>query len=245
MEAGGAPRRGRALASRASRPKGARLEPWFRLSAGVLEPPIALWFNWSFEGKEHVPREGPLLVAANHISYLDPLAHGLFLWRLGRRPRYLAKAELFRVRGLGTALRGMKQIPVERGTGDPRPLAQAEEALAEGEAVVVYPEGTVTDDPQHLPMQGKTGIVRLSLATGIPVTPVAVWGAQHVWQKSGPGSLKFGRPIWLKAGAAIDLSRFAERSGDIEGLREATDAVMQELRRLVLDLRGRYPKRWS
>jgi 1-acyl-sn-glycerol-3-phosphate acyltransferase len=220
-------------------------EPWFTLFGGVLRPPITHWFNWHFEGEEHVARSGPLLVAANHISYLDPLAHGLFLWRRGRHPRYLAKQELFDVAGLGRILRGMGQIPVQRGTGDQRPLEEAERALRDHGAVVVYPEGTVTRNPDWTPMEGKTGLVRLSLATGVPVTPLAVWGAQHVWQKAGRGSLAFGRPIWLKAGPAVDLGRFSNRADDIDALREATEAVMSELRALVLDLRERYPRRWA
>jgi len=222
-----------------------RFEPWFALFVGVLKPPITHWFNWRFEGEEHVARSGPLLVGANHISYLDPLAHGLFLWARGRRPRYLAKQELFDVVGLGRILRGMGQIAVQRGTGDQRPLEDAERALRENEAVVVYPEGTVTRNPDWTPMEGKTGLVRLSLATGVPVTPIAVWGAQHVWQKKGRGSLAFGRPIWLKAGPAVDLGRFSDGADDIDRLREATEVVMSELRALVLELRGRYPQRWA
>ena len=62
-----------------------RVEPWFRVAETVLIPPIAAWFNWRFEGLEQVPAEGPVLVAANHISYFDPLAHGRFIEKAGRR----------------------------------------------------------------------------------------------------------------------------------------------------------------
>ena len=184
-------------------------------------------------------------MAANHISYLDPLAHGLFLWRRGRHPRYFAKQELFEVPILGMALRGMAQIPVRRGVGDRRPIELGEEALARGEAIIVYPEGTVTRNPDSTPMEGKSGLVRLALASDLPVTPIAIWGAQHVWQKSGKGDLKFGRPIWLKAGEPVDVSAYADRAEDLDALREATAVVMNELRALVLDMRERYPKRWS
>lgn len=222
-----------------------RREPLFRAAELTVIPPIKLWFNWRMEGLELVPPAGPVLVAGNHISYFDALAHGYFLVKAGRRPRFLSKAELFDVRVLGWALRHGGQIPVRRGTGDQAPLAAAERALASGEAVVVYPEGTVTQNEDFSPMRAKTGAVRLALASGVRVSPVAVWGSQHVWQKSGKGSLKFGRPIWLKAGPPIDLSPYREEAGDIKVLRKLTNEVMGELSRLVGDLRSRYPAHWA
>jgi 1-acyl-sn-glycerol-3-phosphate acyltransferase len=217
----------------------------YRAAELLVVPPLKLWFNWHMEGLERVPREGPALVAANHISYLDPLAHGHFLVRAGRRPRFLAKSELFEVRVLGTVLRLGKQIPVKRGTGDRSSLAAATGALRAGEAVIVYPEGTVTTDPAFNPMRGKTGVVRLALATGTPILPLAVWGSQHVWQKSGKGSLKFGRPIWLATGRPIDLSAHAAQADDPVVLRKLADEVIDELAGLVGDLRRRYPSRWA
>jgi len=221
------------------------VEPVYRLAELVVLPPIKLWFNWRFEGLEHVPPEGPLLVAANHISYLDPFAHGYFLVRAGRRPRFLAKQELFENPLLRTVLLRMGQIPVRRGTGDRAPIEAAGVALERGEVVLVYPEGTVTRNEDFTPMRGKTGIVRLALATGAPVLPLVVWGAQHVWQKSGKGSLKFARPIWLKAGPPLELSSYGGEGDAPEVLRTLTDEVMEELGRLVEDLRARYPKRWA
>jgi 1-acyl-sn-glycerol-3-phosphate acyltransferase len=185
-------------------------------------------------------------VAANHISYLDPLGTGYAIVRAGRRPRFLAKHDLFRIALVGRVLRGIRQIPVDRGRpSDPAPLAAAEEALREGEVVVVYPEGTVTRNPDFTPMRGKTGAVRLALATSTPIVPMASWGSQAVWQKSGRGSLRFGRPIWIKAGRPIDLSGEAGRAHDRQALHELTDRVMGEIAVLVDDLRARYPKRWA
>ncbi|MDP8955963.1 MAG: 1-acyl-sn-glycerol-3-phosphate acyltransferase [Actinomycetota bacterium] len=222
-----------------------RPEPWYRFAVLTLRPPIALWFNWRFEGMEHIPDEGPVLVAANHISYFDPLAHGYMLVRAARRPRYLAKKELYGHWFLRRLLEGAKQIPVERGTGSVAPVELAARALKDGEVVVVYPEGTVTKNPDFTPMQAKTGIARLTLTTEVPVLPIAVWGSQNVWQRDGAKSLAFGRPIWLKAGPPLDFSRFEGRQDDPAVLREVTDTVMDELSRLVTDLRQRYPKRWQ
>ena len=220
-------------------------EPLYRAAEIVVIPPLKLWFNWRMEGQERVPRGGPLIVAANHISYLDPLAHGYFLVSAGRRPRFLAKAELFDVKVLGWVLRRGRQIPVRRGAGDRSPLDAATDALRGGECLVVYPEGTVTKDPDFLPMKGKTGAVRLALATGAPILPIAIWGSQHVWQKAGKGSLRFGRPIWLQAGAPIDLTSHSSATDDVDSLRSLTAQVMAALTALVQDLRGRYPSRWA
>jgi 1-acyl-sn-glycerol-3-phosphate acyltransferase len=222
-----------------------RPEPWYRFAELTLRPPLALWFNWRFEGLEHIPREGAVLVACNHISYFDPLAHGYMLVKARRRPRYLAKKELYTNPVLRSLLRGTRQIPVERGSGSAAPVEAARQALKEGEAVIVYPEATITTNADYSPMQGKTGIARLTLSAAVPVLPIAVWGSQHIWQRSGRQSLEFGRPIWLKAGAPTDFSQFEEDQADPRTLRNVTDMVMDELTRLVNDLRARYPKRWT
>jgi 1-acyl-sn-glycerol-3-phosphate acyltransferase len=222
-----------------------RAEPWFRFAEWTLRPPIALWFNWRFEGLEHIPPEGPILVACNHISYLDPLAHAYMLVKAGRRPRFLAKSELYGNPLLRRLLKGTRQIKVERGSGSMAPVEQAKQALREGEAVMVYPEGTITRKPDHTPMEGKTGVARLTLASEVPVLPMAVWGSHHVWQREGAGSLKFGRPIWVKAGTPVDFSLYEGQKDDPSTLRKITETVMDELTRLVTDLRARYPKRWS
>ncbi len=222
-----------------------RAEPWMRFAEMVLIPPVSTWFRWRFEGFEHVPAEGAALVACNHISYFDPLAHGYFLEKAGRRPRYLAKIELFKHPVTGPVLRGARQIPVVRGTGDAGPIEIALKALHDGEVVVVYPESTVTSNEDFSPMRGKTGIARLTLASGVPVIPLAVWGSAPVWQRNGKRNLKFGRPIWVKAGPPLDFSEFEDEQGDPKVVRQVTDQVMAELSVLVEDLRARYPKRWS
>lgn len=209
-------------------------------------PPFKLWFNWRFDGLERIPREGPVIVAGNHLSYLDPFAHAYFVVRAGRRPRFLAKQELFENPFLRMVLRGANQIPVRRGSGDQTPLEEARAALEHGEVIVIYPEGTsVTDDPEFRPVRGKTGAVRLALATGVPILPVATWGGQYVWRHGGLRSLKFARPIWLKAGEPIDLSAYADRADDGETLRRLTDELIDALGELLDEQRAHYPRRWA
>jgi len=222
------------------------VEPWYRAAELALVPPLQLWFNWRLEGLERVPAEGPIIVAGNHLSYLDPLAHGLFVVRAGRRPRFLAKQELFDARFVGTVLRGAHQISVQRGTGDRSPIDDAALAVERGEVVVIYPEGTTTTTNEDFsPGRGKTGAVRLSIATGVTILPVATWGGQFVWRRSGRESLAFGRPIWVAAGEPFDPTARLGGEPDGRALRASTDDLMAELATLVDDLRDRYPARWT
>ena len=206
-------------------------------------PPLRFWFRLSHEHLVRIPTTGPAIIACNHISYLDPLTNGDAVVRAGRRPRFLAKQDLFRIPIVGRALRGAGQIPVARGSRDRSSLDRAVAALGRGEVVVVYPEGTVTKREDGLPMEGKTGMVRLALQTGVPITPMASWGSQSVWQKSGKGSLKFGRPILTAVGHPIELP--VVPANEQPPLRELTAEVMDAITELVVDLRDRYPRRWT
>jgi 1-acyl-sn-glycerol-3-phosphate acyltransferase len=208
---------------------------------------MQLWFNWRFEGLERIPPTGPLIVAGNHLSYLDPFAHSCFVIEAGRRPRFLAKRELFANPLVGMALRGAGQIPVDRATAGPAPLEEATRALEAGEVVVLYPEGTTTMTGEDFaPARGKTGAVRLSLATGVPIVPVATWGGQYVWRKGGRQSLAFARPIWVVAGEPFDArAKVGGAEATPTEVRELTDALMRGLAVLVDQLRERYPARWS
>ncbi len=229
-------------------PEGGRsTEPWYHIAKSVVLPPLKLWFNWRMEGLDRIPGEGPVIVAGNHLSYLDPFAHAHFVAEAHRRPRFLAKSELFENAFLRMVLLGARQIPVERGARDRSALEASTAALERGEVLVIYPEGTTaTTNPDFSPGRGKTGAVRLALATGVPIVPVATYGGQYVWHRSGKGSLKFARPIFMHAGPAIDVSALAVADPEAPKTpRALTDLVMEELSSMVADLRARYPKRWS
>ena len=202
-------------------------EPMYRLIEVVLRPAIGWWFSWQLDGMDRVPAGGPLLVAGNHVSHFDPLAHGFFLSRAGRRPRYLAKSELWRNGFLRPVLDGTHQIPVDRGTGRSAPVDAAVESLQRGEVVVFYPEATTTRNPDHTPMQGKTGIARVALRSGVPVLG------------------RFQPPPPEGAGNPLDFAEFAGRGEEPAILRKVTDQVMAELARLVEEMRQAYPARWA
>jgi glycerol-3-phosphate dehydrogenase (NAD(P)+) len=126
-------------------------------------------------GREHIPEDGPLLLAANHRSFLDPFVIGTML----RRPvYYMAKRELFERRWQGRILNALGAFPVDRGAGDAGAMDAARAILARGDCVVVFPEGTrVRPGPLGAP---KRGIGRLALEAGVPVVPVAVLGTEDV-----------------------------------------------------------------
>lgn len=221
-------------------------EPWFQAVRWILFPLMRIWFRWRFEGLERIPASGPAIIACNHASYLDPPANAYAVVRAHRRPRFLAKRELFASPGIRWVMRGTHQIPVARGSAEQAAsLAAAEAALAGGELVVVYPEGTVTKRDDGLPMEGKTGTVRLALATGAPIIPMVSWGSAPVWQKSGPGSLRPGRPVWIRVGAPIHLSERGVSMSDRDAVQALTAELMAVLTEEVIAVRASYPARWA
>lgn len=216
--------------------------PWYLLAICLLKPPTLLLSKRLSSGVSLVP-PGGVIVAANHISHADPIVLADFLLHdLHRAPRFLAKRELFTGNGLvGRVMRGAGQIPVDRRAADAsRALQPAVAALARGETVVIYPEGTVTRDPGKWPMKARTGVARLALLSGAPVVPVAQWGAQDLLDtyRSGRLSLRPRRPMRFRVGPPVDLSRWQGRELTPEVLREATDAVLDAITAELEVLRG-------
>lgn len=168
-----------------------------------------------------VPAHGPLLVAPNHVSAIDPIAVAMSLRRAGRTPRFVITAGVMAHPVLGPVLRYFDHITLDRGRPtDPRLLLPVRAALARGECVVLYPEGAITQDERYRPARALPGLGRLASDTGAPVLPVAQWGAQHVigrgrlaWQHWPPrratirvraAPLRYADP-WL---GALDARRF-------------------------------------
>lgn len=205
----------------------------------VCYPLTRLLGRRRFEGLEHIPEVGPVLVACNHISYLDPIYIGVFMHRRGRIPRFLAKQDLWRIPVIGRVMAGAGQIPVHRGSAEAgESLVYAEQALAEGKAVLIYPEGTVTRDPNYWPMVAHTGVARLALHSDVPVVPVANWGAHRVYDHYGKRFRPLPRTdVIVRAGPPIDLSDFQRRPVDGPLLRAVTDRVMGDVRDLLSEVR--------
>ena len=216
---------------------------WLRLAVVVIYPAVSVFFKVRWRGREHVPRSGGAIVVVNHVSYVDPLVFARFVWDSGRTPRFLAKDSLFRLFFIGRVLRGADQIPVSRGTADAQTsLRHAVAALGRGEVVCIYPEGTVTKDPDYWPMVGRTGVARLALATDVPVIPVAQWGPQETVDVELRRFKPFPRhEVVCQAGSPVDLSAYRGRPMTAELLREVTDEIMVRVRDQLAELRGEEP----
>jgi 1-acyl-sn-glycerol-3-phosphate acyltransferase len=197
-----------------------------------------------WRGQENLPKSGGVVIVANHISNVDPLVLAQYLAYSGRWPRFLAKASLFSVPVIGSALRAIGQIPVHRESGAARQAVRfADEAIEQGKAVVIYPEGTITHDPDLWPMMGRSGAVRIALKTGCPVIPVGQWGAQDImWgKKIHVPHLLPRKTLRLVAGPAIPLDDLRDRPLTPQVLAEATDRIMDEITSLVAELRQQTP----
>jgi len=224
----------------APRPAHSEKTPIFRFLAALLLPPMHLLARYVIHNPERVPRQGAFVLAPNHFSEIDPVVMGIAMWKVGRMPRYLAKASLFRIPVVGWLLRRSGQVPVERaGVRGNDPLSAARTIAHNGLAVVVYPEGTLTRDPDLWPMRGKTGAVRIALQEGIPIIPAAHWGTQLVMPRYAKRISMFPRKtIHISFGEPVDLSAFEGRGLDSKTLSEATEVVMHAITSLVEDLRG-------
>lgn len=217
---------------------------WYALAVVLLQPLAALSARRHWRGTEHVPPSGGVILAANHVSHADPIflaeyvVHGT-----GRIARFMAKSTLFEGRGVvPSVMRGADQIPVHRQTSDASlALRDAVAALHAGECVVIYPEGTVSRDPDKWPMVAKTGVARLALLSGAPVVPVAIWGAEKVMDTYRRGGVHVlpRSDVVVAAAPAVDLApwRGSPLTGDV--LREATAAVMDAITTELEQVRGR------
>lgn len=214
----------------------------YRNVARIVRPLLGATTRRDWRGTEHLRRDEGWIAAANHMTMVDPLTFAHFLWDNGVAPRILAKESLFRLPVVGAVLRGTGQIPVHRNTAQAgRSLGAAVSAIAEGECVAVFPEGTLTREPDLWPMVGRTGVARLALTTRAPVVPIAQWGPQDLLARYG----RLPRPVPRKrvtvvAGPPVDLSDLYGRPQDTATLREATERVMAAITTLLEDVRGEH-----
>ncbi|GAA5159281.1 lysophospholipid acyltransferase family protein [Pseudonocardia eucalypti] len=213
---------------------------WVGLTAVFFYPLTWLCGRWRVEGLDRIPRSGPALIVANHISYLDPVYTAVFVHRGKRVPRFLAKDSIWRLPVMKWIMPGSGQIPVYRDSADAqRSLSAGIEALEDGKMVIIYPEGTITRDPDQWPMQSRTGVARLALSGDVPVIPLVHWGTLDVFDMYQKKFRPLPRKeIVVRCGDPIDLSAYRGRPVDAALLREVTDHMMGVVRDLLAEVRG-------
>ncbi|HZA81203.1 MAG TPA: lysophospholipid acyltransferase family protein [Actinomycetes bacterium] len=221
-----------------------RRYPVYTLAKVVVPPLIRFWVRLDCQGLLNIPSRGPVIIAANHISYFDPLCLGVLIHSAGRQVRFLAKSELFGNRLLGPILRGAGQIPVYRETRDAgQALVHAVEAMRDGAAVAIYPEGTTTRNPDFSPMAAKNGVARLAALTGAPVVPVGQWGAHLLFTRGKLGPFRRGIRVVERVGPAIDLGLTPDAS--LAEVNQGRDKVMAAIAGLVEEAKaGWSPPDW-
>jgi 1-acyl-sn-glycerol-3-phosphate acyltransferase len=211
----------------------------FAFCVAVLRPTLMVLTKRDWQNTDKLPGNGGLVLVANHISHLDPLTYAHFVYDSGRLPRYLAKAEIMALPVLRIILKSAGQIPVYRQSRTASESFRAAVAAVEkGECVVVYPEGTITRDPDLWPMVGKTGAARIALSTDRPVIPTAQWGAHHILAPYAKKASLFPRKtIHVRVGDPVELDDLRGQQLSPKVLREATDRIMAAVTALLEQIR--------
>jgi len=207
----------------------------------LLTPVFRLLWRVRVEGAEHVPVRGPVILAPNHVTFLDSLFLPLVV---RRRVTFVAKAEYFDSWKTAWFFRACGQIPMRRegGSASERALAAARDVLEAGGVLGIYPEGTRSPDGRLY--RGHTGVARLALACRVPVVPVGLVGTSEV-QRPGSNMPRPFKRVTVRFGATVDGSRYhAEAANDPLALRRFTDELMFEIRELSdQEYVDRYAKR--
>jgi 1-acyl-sn-glycerol-3-phosphate acyltransferase len=196
---------------------------------GILTPILRTLFRPWIDHPEHIPTDGPAILASNHLSFSDSIFLPLVI---PRRVTFLAKADYFTGKGVKGKLNkaffsGVGQVPIDRsgGAASDAALRTAKRILAEGNLLGLYPEGTRSPDGRLY--RGKTGVARMALEAGVPVIPVAMINTDVV-QPTGKVIPRLGR-VGIRVGRPLDFSRYQGMEGDRFVLRSITDEIMYEL----------------
>jgi 1-acyl-sn-glycerol-3-phosphate acyltransferase len=200
-------------------------EPFFRMLELVAPPLLeANGPRVTFHGLENIPAHGGAVIAVNHTSYVDFYPASLAACRRRRRLRFMIKAEMADVRVVNFVIKHLKLIPVDRRAGADA-YAVAVRALQHGELVGVHPEATISRSFEL--REFKTGAARMAEASGVPIIPLIVWGAQRIWTKDHQKKLWRNKiPVLVKIGRPLRPSGSIERTND--ELREAMTQLLEQ-----------------
>lgn len=213
------------------------MEPVYRPVVGFALTLFAT-MRWRVltSGEEHIPLDGPAVIATNHVGYLDFAFVGAAARKRGRLVRFLAKQEVFEHRVSGPLMRGMKHIPVDRFGVAGKAIDLSIEALRRGEIVGMFPEGTISRS--FVPAGAKTGAARMAIESGAPLIPGAVWGSQRILTKGRPKNFQRGVTITVDLAPPVPYV-----PGDDP--ETVTKTLMSEIERLVEVAGAKYPDRPS
>ena len=211
----------------------------YRIGSSVLIPIMNLITKRRWLDVEKIPQSGPVVFYSNHVSYLDALVLAHLMFKNGRAVRFIGKEAVFKIPVVGWVLHKAEQIPVKRQSDSAAiALSEAIAALKMGHAIAIYPEGTLTRDPELWPMTGKTGAVRLALSANVPLIPIAQWGDQLIWPPYSKILKPFPRKlVTMKVGDPVDISKWQGRVDDPAAMEEATTYIMRVLAEMVGQLR--------
>ncbi len=188
---------------------------------------------------EYPPNDG-VIIAANHMSWFDPMSIGHALVDSGRPPHFLAKDKLFTMPGLSFIMNNADQIPVYRETDNATDaIRDAIDALEDGQTVLIYPEGTMTRDEDYWMMSGRTGVAQLALASGAPVIPAAQWGPQEIMRPYHNEFKVFPRKtMHTHFGPPVDLSDYQNVPVTNKVLHEVTNRIVDTITGMLEEIRG-------
>ena len=175
-------------------------------------------------GDHHVPLQGGVLLAVNHVSYVDFLYGGLAANPSGRKVRFMSKRELFDHRWTGPLMRSLHHIEVDRADGEAS-LTTAVDYLRAGEAVGIFPEATISRALEL--KEFKTGAVRIAAAAGVPLVPVILWGTQRMMTKDHPRDFSRGKTITISIGAPLHPAG-EDPAAETARLHEVMSAMLDE-----------------
>lgn len=199
---------------------------------------LMLLMRRHYRGAENLPREGGFIAVSNHVTELDSVTFGHFLLANGVSPRMMVKEPMMHWPVVGFCAKHSRMIPVFRESAQAKDsLIAAKAALQVGEIVGMFPEGTLTRDPELWPMKPRTGAARLALEMRVPVIPVAQWGAHRTLEPYGKWRFPPRGRVELLAGPPVDLADLYGKQDDHEAITEAAGRIHRALTGLLQELR--------
>lgn len=212
----------------------------YRAVAGVVRPTMRALTRYEVSGLDNIVRGRGFIVTPNHISHADVFSWAHVLYREGIAPVFLAKSALFETPIVSSVMKHTNQVRVDRESGSAAAsLVPAIRALKAGKCLAIYPEGSLTRDPDLWPMRGKTGAARLALDVGCPVIPIATWGPQDLLApySKKPHLLPRTR-IQISFGPPVRLDDLRATPLTPKAVRTATDRIMAAITHELEKLRG-------